>query len=188
MKQTNHHLNNLDTMHQNKGNNLVNLFRVCTKEEAENTFYSKLAGGEFKLLEHYTANDVDAISQIANNECFYNPAATNRNLANKKRTLVEYSNVPLTQFKGNCILISVNQSFIKKGSNIYNENGYLLQVGTPLNSVEIFDSPKQAMQDLDLKKHSVALTGNNSIDSNNYFFYQLEHIASPPNEPSNRFR
>ncbi|MCF6765354.1 hypothetical protein L3V82_06185 [Thiotrichales bacterium 19S3-7] len=157
---------NFALMHQIRQNDLIYLYRVCTKEEAQNTICLKCAGGEFKMLEKFTASNAEIINQIANNECFYNPKITNRNLASK-RTLVEYSTSPLTQFKGKCILISVNQSFTIKGSNLPNEDGFLIQVGTPLNSVMLFDSPQQALQYFKLQQKNKAFNLN---APNSYFF------------------
>jgi hypothetical protein len=144
-----------ETMKSTKGDNLIPLYRMCSKEEAAATETTQSAGGKVVHLTSMQASETSAVEQVANNEGIGGAAPADERLAKlqailaakgskdkvntavKERDVVEYSPKLAAQFPGTAIKIMVNRKFVVKGSNLASENGYILQIGTPLGGATI---------------------------------------------------
>ncbi len=142
----------LQQMQAARGQNLVTMYRVCSAVEAENTRALLVAGGQERELERIKPSESETVEQVGNSEGIaFDAELHQRKLAllaklnggkvqaykPPERTVVEFSPAVAAQFSGTVIKVRINQSFMRKGSNLESENGYVVQVGTPLFSVEI---------------------------------------------------
>merc|ERR550514_1818508 len=153
--------NVLADMHTHKGRSPMVLYRVCQPEEAAATQSTMLAGGEERPLTRMKTPAHLVVQQVANNESIHGAAPKNEqeeklaailaakgkseqlskgggaNRRNEVGWPVEFSTEQALQFVGALIKVHVNSEYVVKGSNAPGKNGYLIQIGTPLSSVEI---------------------------------------------------
>lgn len=142
----------LQQMEQARDRNCIVLYRVCSQTEAENTVKTLLAGGQVRQLVLHRPSEEDAVQQVANNEGIVRSSdllerqlkvlkeknSSIISMSLPERKVVEYSPAIAKQFDGTVVKIEVNVAFTVKGSNLSNENGVILQIGTPLKSAVIY--------------------------------------------------
>jgi hypothetical protein len=136
-----------------RGERLIQLYRVCTLNEAMATYAYCVAGGRFRKLTSMKATEAVTVNQVGNNEGIRRDGVDPRlavlqGLAKKgekvsltapAREVVEFSAKEATQFNNCAILVQVNGNFLTKGSNLVFEGGggFVMQIGTPLFSVKL---------------------------------------------------
>lgn len=140
------------SMWANRQTNTIQLYRVCSAQEAVNTWFYCLAGGQYRHLTRTAPSEDQAVEQVGNNEGMPSSGGKDPRLAMlaklgikpstpPPRAVVEYSLRPADQFFGVTIRIMVNKDFLAKGSNLSFEGGggWIAQIGTPLAMVQIPD-------------------------------------------------
>lgn len=140
----------LQQMYDSRGEYTMMLYRVCTPDEARETIRLKLAGGKEVQLARFKANSEEMQNQVGNsegalvkNEVLLKQlemlkSKGSQNLTSVPRTVIEFSPHAATQFVGNIIKVEVNGHFVIRGSKIEAENGYIIQIGTPLLSASMY--------------------------------------------------
>jgi hypothetical protein len=142
----------LQQMQAARGQDLVTMYRVCSAQEAKNTVDLLVAGGQERELERTRPSESETVEQVGNSEgVAFDPEVHQRKLellaklnggkvqAYKppERIVVEFSPAVAAQFSGTVIEVRINRRFMRKGSNLDSENGYVVQIGTPLFSAKI---------------------------------------------------
>ena len=146
----------VNQMYLDRDKSLRTLCRVCSIEEAAATYAYCVAGGQYQRLTTRRPSEQQAVNQVGNNEGILRTGidprmalllklqkktGVNVNLTSTVRTVVEFSEHPAIQFQGTVIKVQVNSSFCTAGSRLSFEGGggWLLQIGTPLHSVQLDD-------------------------------------------------
>lgn len=125
-------------------------YRVCSPQEAIDTWFYCLAGGKYVDLVRPQPTEQQAIEQVGNNEGVSRGGKPDPRLLvlekmgikpapPKPRKVVEFSWRPALQFGHNFVRVGLNQDFCVKGSGLSFEGGggLVVQIGTPLSWVEI---------------------------------------------------
>lgn len=148
----------LKDMWEKRVMNKITLYRVCSEQEAINTWFYCLAGGDFRNLTRIKSSEADAVKQVSESEGIpQDPGRLARMLAvleqknktknfqiheTEQRVNVEYSQDSKTKLtdklNGVKIKVEVNRNYTNDGSQLQGEGrGIVVQVGTPLYSVTI---------------------------------------------------
>jgi hypothetical protein len=130
--------------------------RICSVQEAINTWFYCLAGGQFRNLTSDRPTESVAVDQVGNNEGIHRTGVDPRlavlaklkleginvRMEAPRREVVEYSLTAAKQFanrESTIIKVQFNSEFSVAGSGLSFEGGggTLLQIGTPLSVVAI---------------------------------------------------
>lgn len=138
-------------------NNIVCLWRKCSVPEAMRTWAYLLAGGAFRDLTQKKCSEAVAVTQVGNNEGMPARSGPDPRIEVLKKLqargvpvsiptqpqmsdVVEYSQEKSSlgeSLNGVWIEVGINATFLRQGSRLTTENGWIAQRGAPLAWVRI---------------------------------------------------